>query len=577
MVASQVPARQQRPAVPLTARVGSLAVRLRTASPVIQGLVALAVYLAVWVAAEAFPLLAHPARPQLDQVSMDPNLFTWILRWWPHAIAHGLNPYHTTEVGAPTGHVLAWVTMIPTLALPTAPLTLAAGPVVSFNLLVVASIPVSAWAAFVLCRRLTGQFWPALAGGTVFGFSAYELNHIIAGQLDLAYGLLLPLMAYLVVVWWQGALGRKAFTGLLALAILLQFFLSLETFAEMTFAGALTLAVGFALAGRPYRQKIAQLSLLAGIAYLITLILASPFLAYALSNRARGFGQTPTETAVDLVGFMIPRAGQTFGWGWLARYAAPLSIAGRDGYVGIPLLVLAAAFAITSWSRKVTRILVVMTLIIAIVTLGPVLHIDGQKVDKLPWSQLWKLPVVHSAYPARLMVFVFLALAVMTALWLAWPDRLPWRRWLLAVLAIAAMAANTPALMLASQPGLPAFVSTAEYQHYVAPGSTVVVISGRGNAGMLWQAETNFPWRLAGGYLGSLLARHTDLPLPVADLARGPLTQGEIHRFRQYVSAASVTTILVEASSAGQWPRILGKAGLRGRLIGGVIVYRIAG
>jgi hypothetical protein len=575
MVASQVPARSQLPTVPLTARIRLFTVRLRTASPVIQGLVALAIYLIVWVVAEAFPLLAHPAQPQLDQLSMDPNFFTWILRWWPYAIAHGLNPFYTTEVGAPTGHALEWVTMIPSLALPAAPLTLAAGPVVSFNLLVVASIPVSAWAAFVLCRRLTGQFWPALAGGTVFGFSAYELNHIIAGQLNLAYSLLLPLMAYLVVVWWQRGMSSARFVGLLAVAMVLQFYLSIETFAEMTFVWAFALAVGYALAGRPYRQKIAQLGLLAGIGYLIALICVLPFLAYAINNRAKGFGQTPIETAVDLVGFVMPRAGQTFGWGWLARYAAPLSTAGQDGYVGIPLLVLAAAFAITGWSRKITRFLIVMILIVALVTLGPILHIDGHKVYRMPWKHLWMLPVVHSAYPARLMVFVFLALAVMVALWLARPARWPWPRWLLALLAIAAIAANTPALTLTSQPGSPAFVSTAEYQHYLAPGSNVVVISGRGNAGMLWQAETDFRWRLAGGYLGSLLARQTDLPVRVADLASSPLTPQHIDRFWEYVAAADVTTILVEASSAGQWPAILGKLGLRGRLIGGVIVYRI--
>ena len=274
---------------------------------------------------------------------------------------------------------------------------------------------------------------------------------------------------------------------------------------------------------------------------------------------------------------MIPRAGQTFGWEWLTRYAAPLSIAGRDGYVGIPLLVLAVAFAITGWSRKITRFLIVMILIMAIVTLGPVLHIDGQKVYRLPWKQLWALPIVHSAYPARLMVFVFLALAVMIALWLARPARRLWPRWLLALLAIGVIAANTPALTLTSQPGLPAFVSTAAYQHYLAPGSNVVVISGRGNAGMLWQAETDFRWRLAGGYLGTLLEHHTDLPLPVAHLASRPLTPRNIDQFRKYVAAANVATILVEASSAGQWPAILRKVGLRGRLIGGVIVYRIAG
>ncbi len=59
-------------------------------------------------------------------------------------------------------------------------------------------LPVSAWAAFVLCRRLTGKFWPSIVGGAVYGFSAFEMGHNFAGQINLTYSLLLPLLAYLM-------------------------------------------------------------------------------------------------------------------------------------------------------------------------------------------------------------------------------------------------------------------------------------------------------------------------------------------------------------------------------------------
>jgi hypothetical protein len=577
MVASQVPAESGPLTAQPTERAGPLRTRFRIASPALQGLVALVIYLAVWVIADAFPLLAHPGKAQLDQLSMDPNMFTWILRWWPYAIGHGLNPLRTTAVGAPAGDVLAWVTMIPSLALLAVPLTLTAGPVAAFNILVVASVPLSACAAFVLCRRLTGQFWPALAGGAVFGFSAYELNHITAGQLDLAYSLLLPIMAYLVVVWWER--GRPVrFAGLLALALVLQFYLSDETFAEMTGVWVIALAVGYALAGKSYRKKVAQLSMLTGIAYLITLVCAAPFLVYALTNRpGAGFGQAPVATSVDLAGLVVPRPGQTFGWHWLAQVATPLSIAGRDGYVGIPLLLLVVAFALFGWASRITRFLVVMVVLLIIGALGPVLHGGGGQVYQLPWSGLWRLPFVHSAYPARLMVFAFLGMAVMVALWLARPSRGLVPRWLLALLAIAAIAVNTPALALASQPGLPAFVATAQYQHQLARGSTVLVISARGNAGLLWQAETDFYPRLAGGYLGTLLSHKTDLPPAVADLASGPRSSQKVAQFRAFLSSAKVTAILVEANWAGHWPKILDELGLHGKLVGGVIVYQTAG
>ena len=544
------------------------------ASPAFQGLVALLVYLAVWVLAEVLPLVLHPGRPQLYQASMDPNFYTWSLRWWPYAIAHGLNPLHSSQVGAPAGYDLAWATTIPSLAVLVIPLTVMAGPVASFSLLVAASIPVSGWAAFVLCRRLTQRFWPALAAGAVYGFSAYEMNHIFAGQLNLAFSLLLPLMAYLVVLWRDGSISPRVFTGLLALAMMVQFYLFLETFADMTAVWALALGVGYALAGRADRPAVARLSRLAGVAYVLALVFAAPYLIYALTHMPAGHLASPARSSLDLAGLVIPRTGQTFGLTWLARYAAPLPTPGKDGYVGIPLLAIAVTLAVATWPRKITRFLSVMVFLLILGALGPVAHVEGQKVIRLPWAPLWFLPILRSAYPARLMVFAFLALAVMVALWLTGPSGRPWARWLLALLAIAAIGANMPALKLQNGPGLPPFITTGEYRHYLAPGDTMIVISNRGNAGLLWQAETGFYTRLAGGFLNTHLARGTDLPMPLANLARRGLKPQSVRRFRLYITRAKVAAILVEAGMGGRWPVILHQLGLRGHATSGVILYR---
>jgi hypothetical protein len=248
------------------ARTRTLVARAQSASPAVQGLAALVIYLAIWILTETFPLLAHPGRPQLDQLSTDPNFYVWSLRWWPYAVAHGLNPLYTTLIGAPAGYGLAWVTSIPPLGLVAFPVTELAGPVVTFNLLVIVAIPLSGWAAFVLCRRLTGRFWASLAGGAVYGFSAYEMNHIFSGQLNLAFAMLLPLMAYLMLAWRDRAIGSRTFVVLLALAMTVQFYLFLETFAGMTAVLVLGLAVGYLLADRPGRKLIAGLSLRVGIA-----------------------------------------------------------------------------------------------------------------------------------------------------------------------------------------------------------------------------------------------------------------------------------------------------------------------
>lgn len=562
-----------------TGRVAGLAARLRLASPVVQGLVALAAYLAVWILWRAQPLVIHPRQAQLDPASMDPNFFTWSLSWWPYALTHGLNPLHTTMIGAPAGYNLAWVTTMPPLALLAWPLTAAVGPVAAFNLLVALSIPVSGWAAFVLCRRLTGQFWPALAAGFVYGFSAYEMNHVVAGQLNLAFSLLLPLMAYLVVAWRDGAIGSRMFAVLLALALALQFYLFLETFALLTAVGAVALLAGWALAGPAARPVVTRLARLASLSWLGSLVLAVPFLAAALAHVPASFKRHPGTTMLNLTSLVVPRRGQTFGLSWLTAAAGHLRVASFDGYVGVPLLALAVACAILWWSRRSTRFLVVMLLVVIVGALGPVLYVGGRLVTRLPWAPLWQLPTVRGAFQARLMVFAFLILAVMVALWLAGPAR-RWQaqvaRWALAALAVAAVAADVPALSIGMS-GTPAFIATGQYRTYLAPGATVVVASSHGNAGERWQAEAGFYFRLAGGFINAAINGRTDLPAPVADLADHPVTPTSISSFHRYVTTDKISAILVDAGSPPKWSWKLRRVGLhplaKGRPIGGVIIY----
>ncbi len=307
------------------AGVARLAGAARRLPPAVQGLVALVVYLVVWVATRAFPLLHHPGLPELGQGGFDPNFYVWALHWWPYALGHGLNPLFSNRIGAPAGYNLAWVTTVGPLALLMAPVTLTAGPVVSFNLLVVAAVPVSGWGAFVLCRRLTGRFWASLAGGAAFAFSAFEMNHSYAGQLNLSFSVLLPLIGYLMVCWRDGAIGPRAFVAWTALAMTVQVYLFLETFADLTVVLIAGFAVGAALAGRAARPRVARLALLTGIAYVIALVLSAPLTGYALAHRPPGFTRENVTSSVALNGLVVPVRGHDFGIGWLSAEAGRCS------------------------------------------------------------------------------------------------------------------------------------------------------------------------------------------------------------------------------------------------------------
>ncbi len=574
------------------------AARFRITSPVLLGLIALVLYLAAWLFTEARPLIFHPEIPQLDQASMDPNFYTWALSWWPYSITHGLDQLHPTLIGAPQGFDLAWITSVPPLALLAWPLTAIAGPVVSFNLLAAIALPVCAWAAFVLCRRLTGRFWPALAAGIVYGFSAYQADHNAAGQLNLTFNLLLPLIAYLVVVWWQGGLGRWGFTGLLALGIVLQFYLFLETFADMTGVCLIALLAGFALAGRANRARVAKLSRLVGLAYLIALIFAGPYLWYALAHVPSGFQRSPTVGALDLSSLVLQRPDATFNWfaHEITNHATRSSL---GGYVGIPLLVLAVALLVFAWRHKLVQFLFVMIVFVITVSLGPMLTIDDRTVATLPWHRLWYLPLLRSAFPARFMVFAYLAFAIMIAVWLAgpWPAPAWWRRawqrwlvtavrWLVALVVLASVITNLPEVSAQPLPS-PAFITSGEYRQYLKPGETVIVQSSRGNAGLLWQAQTGFWFRLAGGYVNAALAHyHLAVPIqlalvahegPVSGTTAGPKTgptKTNLKALQEFLVKAKVGAIILESSGALNWPRLLDRIGMRNVQVGGVFLYR---
>jgi hypothetical protein len=544
-------------------------------SPALQGCLAFLIYLAALVETPFRPVLLHASRALLDQKSMDPNFYVWGLRWWPYAIGHGLNPLYTHQIAAPAGHSLAWVTTAPPVALLAAPLTLIAGPVVALNLLTVIGLPVSAWAAFVLCRRLTGKFWPALAGGAVFGFSAYEVNHAAAGQLNLIYSLL-PILGYLFVVWRDGAVSTRTFVVLAALVIALQFYLMMETFADLTAILAASLLVSLAVTGRNGRAEILRLARVCGLAYLVAAVLALPYVVYALTLKAPR--PPATVTGMDLASVVIPRPERTFGIAWLAHAAAGPAHVSNACYVGVPLLLLVVLLAVTRWSSTMVRFLTCMLALILVASIGPVLYLEGGPTWTVPWARLFDLPLARNAYPLRLMLFAYLVLAVATAVYLAAPARrVPWAlaRWSLAVLVVASVGLDTLPIKVTPYTSVPKFISKHDYRRQLSPGEIVVVVSEVGNAGMLWQAQSDFYMRIAGGYINAGLAQRTDLPRSVQDLSSA--TPDRVATFEQFVRTGHVGAILLDAGHEPKWVGIFWRMGLKGHRIDNVIVYKTNG
>lgn len=571
--------RPQRPAVtvPRIAGLGPFTVRIWQLSPAAQGALALVIYLAAWIIGWTYPLLSHLHQTQLYQTSEDPNFYTWSLRWWPYALSHGLNPLFSNQIGAPAGFNLAWTTTVPPVALLAAPITALAGPVASLNLLTIAAPPLCGWLAFVVLRRLTGRFWAALLGGAIFSLSPYEIGHALNGQLNLTFNMLVPLMVYLVLLWRDGKLNRAWFVSLMALAMIVQFYVFLETYAELTVIWIAALLIAYALAG-PGRPVVARLARQVGAAYLVALVVAGPYLWYALSHYPKAFSRSPSSAGFDLANLVVPRPNRAFGVNWLGTFSSHLPLSSGQGYVGIPLLVIFVALAVRTWSATLTRFLVIMFVVVLALAVGPDLVIGTLHFASVPWARLWYLPVARSALPYRFMMFGYLTLAAVIAVWVAKPVLGRWRqasRWLLALVAVAVVLADVPGPVLdPSPPNWPmaSFITTGEYQHYLHRGEIVLVVSGRDNAAMLYQADTNFYMRVAGGYINMALTPN-DLP-PQAQALVHPSPAIEA-QFLAYVRKAGIQAILVELAWKPAWAGVFDDMGFRGRAVGGFMLYQV--
>ena len=564
----------------------------RVPPPASQGLLALAIYLAVFITGFGLPLASHLNVPNIRQYWTDPQFYVWSLRWWPYAVSHGINPLFSGQIGAPHGYDLAWASTTPSVDLLMWPVTAAFGVLVSYNIVLLVVPPVSAWAAFIAARRLTGRFWAALLAGTVYGFSPFELIHNWQGQPNLTVIVLFPLMVYLVLRWWDGSLGRIAFVGWLAVLMAVEFYTFNEAFADMTAVWAGGLLIGLAVAGRAARRQVARLAGLTAIAYAGSLVLAAPYLSYALRHYAGTLTRQNDAFSLQFMRLIVPTSQQMFGLKPLIAYSSHIGLRGLDDYVGIPLLVILLLLVVFAWSSRLNRLLAIGFVLVLALAAGPDLVITPHNVHTLPWAKLWSLPIARSAEPSRFIVFGSLALAIALAVWLAAPTRsrlVKGARWALGLLAVAAIITDAPTsyqAVIPVPPGikapatarpvnqLPAFITQGLYRRYLHPGEIVVVFTARGNAGMLFQAAANFYFRIAGGYINASLTPVDAVPHQLTLVAHP--SKGADRVFEAYLRSAGVGAILVEQAWEFPWIHNLNSLGLHGTSVGGVIVYPVA-
>ncbi|HEX8927830.1 MAG TPA: DUF2079 domain-containing protein, partial [Actinomycetota bacterium] len=134
----------------------------------------------------------------------DQAFFEWALGYGVQLLHHGGNPFFTTIMNTPDGVNLAANTSIVVYAILFAPLTMLAGPQVSFVSILALNLAGSAFAWYLfLGRWVTRTRAAAAIGGLFCGFAPGFISHA-NGHLNWTSGWIAP-----VVLWWLLKLREK--------------------------------------------------------------------------------------------------------------------------------------------------------------------------------------------------------------------------------------------------------------------------------------------------------------------------------------------------------------------------------
>ncbi len=547
-----------------------------------QSLLALCLFAVSSVAFFGLPVVANPGG-HLVGWGVDPGSHVWFLAWWPHAIASGTNPFLTHAVWAPSGYNLAGSTSMPGPSLLLAPVTALFGPVVSYDLLSLAAPALSAWTAFLLCRRLTGAFLPSLVGGYLFGFSTYELGQM-SGHPNLALVGLVPVAILLVLRRIDKDLSPRRFVALLALVLVGQFLISTEVALTLALFGALALVLAVAMLGRERRPTLVRTTVEVVLAYAITAVPLAPYLYYV----AKGASHTPIYAfypsfyATDALNLVVPTPLSFLGGKSFAHFTANFSgnISEQVGYVGLPLLVAVVAFVASRWRAAWARLVAVVLAVVVVASLGPTIRVVGTATIPGPWRLMTGIPLVKYILPARLMMYAALLVGVVVALWLAGPSDRPGiprgARWVVAGLAVAFLAPNPSMPLWHSPIDAPAFFADGLYRHSLRAHENLLIIpySDRGNS-MLWQAQSGFAFDMAQGYVSVVPPREFSSYPILKTLYDGELVPTVDAELRRFLRDKGITAIVVEDGRPGPWSELFSRIDPRPVSIGGVTLYRV--
>lgn len=368
---------------------------------------------------------------------VDSYLGIWNVWWTAHALSSGQNPFVTPLLFHPQGLDLFWQTLSLPQGLLALPVTLTAGPLPAYNLLILLSFILGGYFAFLFIRYALRDgadpqrtYLVALVGGAVYALAPFHMQKVLDAQLEVASVQWLPLWALATLVLLER---QRWYWVLLSGATLL--WVGLGTWYYGLFA---LIATGF-MAGLWALQSVARpqsryalrlpcsgfmlepVTLLWGLApIMVWFLVMAPRLLQLIGAGDTLLGDTRTEQQAyaDLISFWLPNPNHPL-WGasvsafYEQRHPGEILWNVALGLVGIALALYGVAVA---WRMHWRWLL--LGCFAAAMALGSEVIIAGWRTGLPgPYALIRDLPGVRSSHrPNHFVLISILTTALFAAL-----------------------------------------------------------------------------------------------------------------------------------------------------------------
>lgn len=458
---------------------------------------------------------------QKGSVPIDAGQGIWNLWWARHSLLNGRDPYLTRFLFYPLEVDLFWQTLSLPNALLSLPALLWLGPIAAFNLITLLSFGLGGYFAYRLAYGVLDDRIGALATGFVYAFSAYHMQLVLGGPMEVIAIQWIPLYITLLMGALRQPSPRTILLAALALTIttLASQYYGLYSAVYTVAHVGLVLLVTHGWARR--RRLLLSAAAIAGLWIAALLPLVWPLSTIGAAPPEDWYERQVFHSA-QLIDFLFPNTLHPWWGAWSQRTLGAIHPYGTEigASFGIAIYGLLLYGAIRQRRRAWPWL--VLALVTLLFALGPELQFGAQSTGlPLPFRALDLVgPFRNSSRPSYFVAILMLPVGVLVGFGFVALRELSWRpRYLLSgalalVLVLESWVARWPILPIRSD------AAYASLNANPTPGA-VLELPPQNDKSQYMINQLCHGRPLLGGYV----ARTPDYPLITAESALHRLWQ----------------------------------------------------